>query len=118
MRNESNKFNTDTFFLHSLTPSRTLRILNNEKFKERLILFFPHQWQRGVPLWPLTKSPLKLSPSSPHWVIGLESLSGDSLGNIKICKKLTNFQVNTENYLGQNLLLKTLQSPDFFSVIK
>lgn len=91
MRNESNKFNTDTFFLYSLTPSGTFRIPNNEKCKERLILFFPHQWPRGVPLWSLTKSPLKLSPSSPHRVIGLESLSGDSFGNTKICEKLTNF---------------------------
>lgn len=38
MRNESNKYNTKMFLLHSLAPSRTFRILYYEKFKERLIL--------------------------------------------------------------------------------
>lgn len=77
-RNGSNRLNTETLLLHSFTPSRTSWSLSNEKLKERFILFFPPRAKRGTFVDPNKKS-IELIPSLLHWVIGLESLSGDGL---------------------------------------
>lgn len=93
MRNENNKFNTETFLFHSPLQLSESSIMRNSKkglFYSPPCCVPPHpltprpQWQRGAPLWSLTKGLLKLSPSFPHWVIGLESLSGNDFGNTKI----------------------------------
>lgn len=70
------------FYIHSpLQQLPESSIMRNSK---KGLFYSSPQWQRGAPLWTLTKSPLKLSPSFLHWVIGLESLSGNGFGNTKI----------------------------------
>lgn len=75
-------------YIHSpLQELPEFSIMRNSK--KGLFSSYPTRGKEGHPCAPNKKNLLKLSPSFPHWVIGLESLSGDSFGNSKIKSTLS-----------------------------